>query len=230
MKRCSRIFALTVLGALVLLTDCSGSQSAFAPVEERSHSSVEAPDRYRIRTGDTLYSVAWAYHMDYRRLVELNHLSQPYTLHVGQVLQVKSGASFVKKAPAKKVNHVLVPVVAWHWPTQGKVVRKFSSKPLGNKGIDISGALRRPIYASASGIVVYSGQGIRGYGNLLIIKHNEDYLSAYAFNWRNLVKAGDTVNVGQPIAMMGRDDSGRVLLHFEIRCGGEPVDPLNYLS
>ncbi len=216
---------------LLLLVACE-KQSPLAPVEERSHASVALPNQYRVRTGDTLYSVAWAYHLDYRQLAAINHLQKPYTIHLGQVLSVKPGVAPsevvtpqepVRPVSGKSITH-------WQWPTRGKVVENFSNKPLGNHGLDIAGQLQRPIYASAAGVVVYSGQGIRGYGKLLIIKHNEHYLSAYAFNWRNLVKEGDTVAAGQQIASMGRDDSGQVLLHFEIRYNGKPVDPRHYLT
>ena len=108
-------------------------------------------------------------------------------------MQLKPNVRVVEKTPVLPQ----AAVNTWYWPVRGKVIKTFSSKPLGNKGVDISGAHKRPIYASAAGIVVYSGQGVRGYGKLLIIKHNENYLSAYAFNWRNLVKEGDAVKVGQ---------------------------------
>jgi len=100
----------------------------------------------------------------------------------------------------------------------------------GNKGVDIQGALGQPIWAAAAGKIVYNGSGVRGYGNLIIIKHNQNYLSAYAYNQRLLVKEGDNVKGGQAIAEMGKAETGRVLLHFEIRYNGRPVDPLLYLK
>jgi lipoprotein NlpD len=106
-------------------------------------------------------------------------------------------------------------------------VRGFAST--GNKGVDISGRLGDPVYAAAPGRVVYSGSGLRGYGKLIIVKHNNRYLSAYAHNHRLLVKEGDPVANGQRIAQMGRTDANRVKLHFEIRRNGKPVDPLSYL-
>lgn len=214
---------------LFILSSCS-SESILVPVEERSHAS-EAINQYRVATGDTLYSIAWAYNIDYRQLAELNGLAPPYKVHLGQVLTIEPNQKN-KKAVVKKYPPVISQKVIrnWQWPAQGKVIKTFSSKPLGNKGVDIAGAWQRPIYASAAGEVVYSGNGIRGYGNLLIIKHNDNYLSAYAFNWRNLVKEGDTVKKGQEIATMGRNADGQTLLHFEIRYNGKPMNPLNYLS
>jgi lipoprotein NlpD len=118
--------------------------------------------------------------------------------------------------------------VEWAMPAQGKVVGRFSEAD-NSKGIDIAGKLGQSIFASASGKVVYSGSGLRGYGKLLIIKHNKTYLSAYAHNDKLLVKEGDNVTRGQKIAEMGNSDSEQVKLHFEVRRLGKPVDPANYL-
>ena len=116
----------------------------------------------------------------------------------------------------------------WSMPAQGKLISGFSESE-NRKGIDIAGKLGEPIFASAPGKVVYSGSGLRGYGKLLIIKHNKTYLSAYAHNDQLLVKEGQTVTRGQKIAEMGKTDSDRVELHFEVRRLGKPVDPANYL-
>lgn len=119
----------------------------------------------------------------------------------------------------------------WVWPTHGKVVNNYSTQPDDlNKGIDIKGTLGQSIVASATGEVVYSGNGIPGYGNLIIIKHNADYLTAYAHNQKNLVKEGQHVKVGQAIALMGKGNTGIPLLHFEIRYRGKPVNPSKFLS
>ncbi len=118
--------------------------------------------------------------------------------------------------------------IEWSMPTRGKVINGFSEAD-NRKGIDIAGKLGQPIYASAPGKVVYSGTGLRGYGKLLIIKHNATYLSAYAHNDKMLVKEGETVTRGQKIAEMGNSDSDQVKLHFEVRRLGKPVDPADYL-
>jgi len=118
--------------------------------------------------------------------------------------------------------------LGWIVPAQGKVIGEFSESA-NRKGIDISGTLGQPVYASASGKVVYSGSGLRGYGKLIIIKHNKTYLSAYAHNDKVLVKEGESVERGQKIAAMGKTDTDRVKLHFEVRRFGKPVDPAKYL-
>jgi lipoprotein NlpD len=118
--------------------------------------------------------------------------------------------------------------VAWGWPTQGRVIAGFNENG-GPKGVQIAGSLGQAIVASAPGRVVYTGSGLRGYGNLVIIKHNDTYLSAYAHNRSVLVKQGENVTKGQKIAEMGDSDASRVMLHFEIRRMGKPVDPIKFL-
>jgi len=117
----------------------------------------------------------------------------------------------------------------WRWPTKGKVIAKFSTATHGNKGIDIAGRRGRKVVAAASGKVVYAGDALRGYGNLIIIKHNDDYLSAYAHNDRILVKEQQVVKAGDLIAKIGNTDAQRFMLHFEVRFRGKSVNPLKYL-
>jgi len=116
----------------------------------------------------------------------------------------------------------------WVWPAKGKVVTNFS-ETANLKGIDIAGAAGQPVLASAGGTVVYAGTGLRGYGKLIIVKHNQTYLSAYAHNRDILVKEGEKVTKGQKIAEMGNTDASEVKLHFEIRRKGKPMDPARYL-
>lgn len=117
----------------------------------------------------------------------------------------------------------------WRWPVKGPLLSSFQGSNALNKGIDLGGKLGEPVLAAAGGQVVYSGSGLRGYGKLLIVKHNETFLSAYAHNDRLLVKEGDFVKAGQRIADMGSSGTDRVKLHFEIRRDGTPVDPLKFL-
>ena len=128
--------------------------------------------------------------------------------------------------------NVVAPVasnVAWQWPTQGNVIQGFSNSDGGNKGIDISGSRGQAVKAAASGRVVYAGNALRGYGNLIIIKHNDDFLSAYAHNDKILVSDQQEVKAGQEIAKMGSTGTNAVKLHFEIRYKGKSVDPIRYL-
>ena len=138
-------------------------------------------------------------------------------------------ASKEKNVAKRPSNNKPLPAgaVKWSWPTLGKLVK--SNSPTSKKGIDISGKSGQTIKAAATGDVVYSGSGLFGYGKLIIIKHNETYLSAYAYNSKLLVKEGDRVRAGQPISYMGQDHSGRTVLHFEIRKNGKPTNPITYL-
>lgn len=123
---------------------------------------------------------------------------------------------------------VAEPGIRLSWPAQGKVVEEFSEGK--NKGIDIAGKLGEPVQASADGKVVYAGNSLRGYGNLVIVKHDNTYLTAYAYNKSLLVKEGDSVRKGQKIAEMGDTDTNAVKLHFEVRVNGKPVNPMQFLQ
>ncbi|KAF1032297.1 MAG: Murein hydrolase activator NlpD [Pseudomonas sp.] len=143
-------------------------------------------------------------------------------------------ASTATPAPASKPAPAPLPPAGpaptgWGWPANGILIGKFSSNGSLNKGIDIAGDLGQPVLAASDGTVVYAGSGLRGYGELVIIKHSDTYVSAYGHNRRLLVREGQQVKVGQTIAEMGSTGTDRVKLHFEIRRQGKPVDPLQFL-
>ena len=119
--------------------------------------------------------------------------------------------------------------VRWSWPAKGRILKGFSASSEGKKGVDIGGSEGQTVIAAADGKIVYSGSGLRGYGQLIIIEHNKKYLSAYAHNSVLRAKEGDRVTRGQPIAEMGKTGTSRVMLHFEIRRDGKAVDPVRYL-
>ncbi len=135
----------------------------------------------------------------------------------------------VVTAPPVQVPPAARSVKGWAWPANGVLIGKFSSNGSLNKGIDIAAELGQPVLAASDGTVVYAGSGLRGYGELVIIKHSDTYVSAYGHNRRLLVREGQQVKVGQSIAEMGSTGTDRVKLHFEIRLQGKPVDPLQYL-
>ena len=146
------------------------------------------------------------------------------------------GSSTVVTPSAAVVTPTPVPVPAgersssgWAWPANGVLIGKFASNGSLNKGIDIAGDLGQPVVAASDGSVVYAGSGLRGYGELVIIKHSDTYVSAYGHNRRLLVREGQQVKAGQTIAEMGSTGTDRVKLHFEIRRQGKPVDPLQFL-
>ena len=149
------------------------------------------------------------------------------TTPVNQPVQVQNQP--VVSQPIPQDNAPVASTIAWRWPTSGNVVQGFSSSDGGNKGIDIGGSRGQAVNAAAGGRVVYAGNALRGYGNLIIIKHNDDFLSAYAHNDSILVKDQQEVKAGQQIAKMGHTGTNDVKLHFEIRYKGKSVDPTRYL-
>ncbi|AMA64750.1 Murein hydrolase activator NlpD precursor [Candidatus Arsenophonus lipoptenae] len=151
-----------------------------------------------------------------------------------KLLKINKSLVSNKKLKIKKNstsnNKISNSINNWIWPAKGKIISPFSNIQGGNKGIDIAGFKGQPIFATTSGKVVYSGNALRGYGNLIIIKHNNDYLSAYAHIDTILVNEQQKVKAGEKIATMGNSDTNLVKLHFEIRYQGKSVNPLNYLS
>lgn len=230
----SRIFFIGFFSVFLLLSGCDDSRGP-APVVNAWYQKGAASNFYIVRSEDTIYSIAFAFGLDYRDLVAVNHLVPPYRLVPGQRLVMTHRP---KQMQARNVIHATVQsnvptmsasISSWLWPAKGPVFQRFSLSPWGHPGISIGGRLGEPVRAAASGVVVYSGDGVRGYGNLIIVKHNDSYLSAYAFNQQNLVRMNEYVHAGQVIARMGQNDAGRTLLYFEIRKNGTPVDPLLYL-
>lgn len=239
-----RVNRFILIGLFSFLSACALTEKNYAPVTLGN--TIEAVPKkgiYEVKKNETLYSIAWRYGLDYRTLAKRNHIKPPYRVQTGEQIYLRGKAPLtrpitvsttIKPKVIKPLEIAPViekePVAAvkrWNWPAHGSVVSRFSAM---NKGINISGRLNDPIYATAAGKVVYSGNGLRGYGNLIIIKHNSSFLTAYAYNKTVYVKTGDWVSSGQKIAEMGNSESKRAMLHFEIRRNGRPVNPLSYLN
>jgi lipoprotein NlpD len=193
-------------------------------------------DNYIVQKGDSLYAIGFRFGIDYQKLAEWNEIEPPYWLEEGQSLKLSPLINYVRLNPAEvsindkkissNVNNTKESNLNWQWPLKGKLLKGFSVQD--NKGIDISAKIGQTVYAAAAGKVVHQGDNIAGYGNLLIIKHNDMYLSAYANNNKLLVKLGEDVKKGQSIAEVG-SIGDKVCLHFEIRKTGNPVNPIDYL-
>ncbi|RYE37325.1 MAG: LysM peptidoglycan-binding domain-containing protein [Sphingobacteriales bacterium] len=252
---------ISILITMIAVSGCSSHRSA--RVDERSSQYAYKGKIHRVVKGDTLFSIAWRYGLDFKKLAEFNGIKSPYTIFPTQQIRLdfrsvngkiigstvlvngrKAGSfdadsAFPTSASRSKnkspnssslsTNSDSQSSPKWQWPSYGKLIAPFQGDLGINKGIDLSGKLGEPVLAAASGRVVYAGSGLSGYGNLLIIKHNETFLSAYAHNDEISVKEGDLVKAGQRIADMGSSGTDRVKLHFEIRSEGSPVDPLKYL-
>lgn len=274
----SRSILLCVL--LVLLNACK-STTHLAPIEQMDQPPGIKLNYHTVSRSDTMYSIAWRYGMDYRQLASLNNIAPPYTIRVGQKINLTNDASAsvrssaytastgvevvaipddantvtevtavsssetglakssepvakpIKTATERPVeqNAAVMPSGSghWLWPTHGRIISHYSSTDPLRKGIDLEGKSGDPVVAAQSGSVVYAGSGLAGYGELVIIKHNEQFLSAYGHNSKLLVQEGDSVKAGQKIAEVGSSGTDSDKLHFEIRLDGKPVDPLQYL-
>jgi lipoprotein NlpD len=217
------------------------------------------PGYYTVKPGDTLIRIGLEHGQAAKDIARWSNLDNPNRIEVGQVLRVvppaaASAASGVVAKPVTSATATPVPTapasaaasataasstpgpavaptadddIDWIWPTNGAVLAGFDE--VKNKGLDIGGVAGDPVVAAADGRVVYVGAGLRGYGNLIILKHNNTYLTAYAHNKTLLIKEDQSVRKGQKIAEMGSSDSDRVKLHFEVRRQGKPVDPARYL-
>ena len=192
-----------------------------------------SPDQHIVRTGETLYSIAWRYGKDADALARWNRLGDGSLIHPGQVLRLTapSGSSSSRQSSASQSLPKIPtqPPPAWAWPTSGRINVEFGGKPGAGTGVLINGKAGQPVFAAASGSVVYAGSGLIGYGQLIIIKHNDTYLSAYGYNESLLVKEGETIKKGQQLATMGEGPERKPRLHFEIRRNGKPVNPRQYL-
>lgn len=234
---------LISFGFAFILTGCDSGHTYAPVIEADMIDAIPETGSHRVMRGETLYQIAWRYGLDYRYVAERNQIKPPYAIHPGEVIYLSDGSKILSPPLAAKPQPLtpalpekkdaVTPVLSfspqhtnakWVWPAKGKVVSGFSSL---NKGLNIAGHEGEPIYAAAAGKVVYCGNGLRGYGNLIILKHNSLYLSAYAHNRVIFVKEGQSVAKGQKIAEMGNTGSDKVMLHFEIRRAGKPVNPLS---
>lgn len=230
------------------------SRSETVPSPSVSNSNRSMPAAHRVGSGDTLFSIAFQYDLDFRSLAIANGLNPPYTIFVDQEINldlsksVDSGAVSTANLGTAVANNSVAqaragggtsgsvlrqPVtrtpqaISWQRPHSGRVIRGFQSGV--SKGLDIAGNVGDPVLAAGDGDVVYSGRGIQGSGDLIIVRHSDRYLSAYAHNSRMLVSEGSRVRAGEKIAEVGENSSGVAMLHFEIREAGDSVDPSRLL-
>jgi len=226
--------AIALLAGAVLVSGCGlGTRRDQSP-----------GDYHIVRSGETLFTIAWRYGHDYRDLALWNRLGDGSLIYPGQVIKLypppgSAGAARPRtetaRAPRPAQNAERLPPIPseppppWEWPTSGAVVVEFGGRPGSGTGVLIEGTRGQPVHAAAGGRVVYSGGGLIGYGQLIIVKHNETYLSAYGHNASLLVREGETIEKGQRIATMGEGPGREPRLHFEIRRNGKPVDPRQFL-
>ncbi|MDR0182741.1 peptidoglycan DD-metalloendopeptidase family protein [Lysobacter arvi] len=236
----------SLLALAVLLGGCWSTK-----VYREPGTSSQPPSKPRpgvtttVRRGDTLFAIASRNGVRQQDLAAWNGLDPPYTIYPGQKLRLypagKGGGTGTTRPtaaatkpstptpPAPKPAAPAASDIKWRWPADGELIGRYVAGEPTKQGVDIAGASGAPVRAAADGVVVYSGSGLVGYGELIIIKHNEQWLSAYGHNRNRLVNEGQLVRSGQQIAEMGRSGAPREMLHFEVRYNGKPVDPLIYL-
>ncbi len=274
---------------VALLAACSTAPKKLPTDAEKAKLTEKQPlpplnyPYYRVKAGDTLYSIAMRYDKDYKELSKLNNLDEKFTIYVDQKLVLEdenakpeektSSISEPIKIVAKPLpptnkpvvvkpktdttkpvntnNNDVKPVVkntpsvgtnvqalaksgslTWGWPVNNgnnQLIKRFSTEGVGSKGIAIAGKRGDAINAAANGVVVYAGEGLVGYGKLIIVRHSDEYITAYAHNDRLIATEGQKVQLGQKIAELGSTGADREKLHFEIRYKGKPVDPLSIL-
>ncbi|MGV8922295.1 MAG: peptidoglycan DD-metalloendopeptidase family protein [Thermomonas sp.] len=246
---------LLVVAMFALLAGCGRSHVVHEPSRGSRAPAGERPVKVSepkygttvvVRRGQNVYRIATENGLTALDLAIWNDIGSPYTIYPGQRLRlypgsqtgtaVKPGSSSSRSAsptPSRPASTVVVVPrasnVAWRWPADGTVVASFASGDPTRQGVDIAGKGGQPVRAASDGVVVYSGSGLVGYGELVIVKHNDQWLSAYGHNRARLVNEGQVVKAGQQIAEMGRSGAARDMLHFEIRYNGKPVDPQQYL-
>jgi lipoprotein NlpD len=231
---------------LVLTLSACGGSRIYVPGSGAVEQGARSAGTHVVQRGETLYAIAFRYGLDYKGLAAANRIRAPYTIFVSQRIRLTTTtAPASKKATPDRQNNdgrAKAKVAAkssptgsqasnlrWRWPVGGQVVNAFSLTGKVNKGVDIRGKLGESVFAAADGVVVYAGGGLRGYGKLVIVKHNDKFLSAYGHNRAILVKEGEKVKGGQIVAEIGSSSSNQEMLHFEIRRNGKPEDPLLYL-
>ena len=260
---------------LLVLSACSTISKSPSDANTSDTASVKQPlpplsyPYYRVKAGDTLYSIAMRNDKDHKELGRINKLDEKYTIYVDQklvledenapatktqaientkitakplpvakttpntIVEVKKPTDTVAKTTPSVGTNVQDTVkngsLTWTWPMSGTLLKRFSTEGVGSKGIDIAGKRGDIVKAAADGVVVYAGEGLVGYGKLLIVRHNDEYISAYAHNDRLIATEGQKIKLGQTIAEVGSTGTDRDKLHFEIRYKGKPIDPLTIL-
>lgn len=194
-----------------------------------------APDEYKVKPGDTLYSISIQFGIDHKELARFNGIGNTNVINAGQILKIPKVDVKSEIEPKRDVRSQELPQLSssapstWRWPVIGDLKYRYMEQVSERgKGIGIKVNKETAVFASAPGKVVYSGSGLRGYGKLLIIKHNESFLSVYAHNSQLLSSEGQFIAQGQQIAIVGGKNHSSIL-HFEVRRKGKPVDPLKFL-
>ena len=239
--------SLCLAGVVLALAACAGGNRGVKVIDPSPSQKYE----YRVKSGDTLYSIAWRHEMHFVELARINNIPHPYTIYPGQTLKVIR-PEVVRTAPAKRPRQTVVrekkssppatkkasatrpptttttstrrATAGWHWPSDSKISKGFGRD---NKGVDFALQAGSEVRAAGKGTVIYSGSGLGGYSRLIIIRHDDRYMSAYSLDLGVLVEEGQTVRLGEVIARTTGEPARD--LHFEVRDKGTPINPMQVL-
>ncbi len=234
---------ILVLLSVLLLSACSSTYDS--KYSKESYGIENAPSTYIVKRGDTLFSIAWRFGLEQNSIARYNNISNPNKIYIGQKLRLQPSANRGNRS--SQTNEAGKPGATasvgtstqtasaskrgrWVWPMRGKVVRSFNPRRIGANGVRIAGKPNQTVNAADAGTVAYKGNGLNGYGNVVIIKHRNGLLSAYGFLSKTYVKEGQRIKKRQKIGTVGYAADNRLMLHFEVRRKGRPVNPMNYIG
>ncbi len=234
---------ILVLLSVLLLSACSSTYDS--KYSKENYGIENAPTTYSVKRGDTLFSIAWRFGLEQNSIARYNNISNPNKIYIGQKLRLQPSANSGSRS--SQINEAGKPGATaslgtstqtdsvsrrgrWVWPMRGKVVRSFNPRRIGANGVRIAGKPNQTVNAADAGTVVYKGNGLNGYGNVVIIKHRDGLLSAYGFLSKTYVKEGQQIKKRQKIGTVGYAADNRLMLHFEVRRKGRPVNPINYIG
>ena len=224
------IFKKSLFFVILLITFVSGCM--------HPHLELSEEKRHFVRYGETLYFIAWRYGINPQDLIVWNKISDKALIYPGQILKLSSPKNIrstesLSPRIQKKTNMVKKGAIQsnakWRLPTKGNVIKQFKKKSSTSSGILFDGILGQAVIVSSDGQVVYAGNGLSGFGQLVIVKHNDVFLSAYGYNETIQVNSGDFIKQGQQIATMGLGPTKSPQLYFEIRQSGDPIDPMKLI-
>lgn len=243
------------IALFALLLTIIGCASQYDTKYSKNNYGIDkAPNVYTVQKGDSLFAIAWRFGLDQKQIEAANNLTDPNRIFVGQKLKLantnntvadkksssKSSSKSSRKSSSKSTAKTTAESNAknanqsagsgWVWPIKGKVSREFNAASIGGNGIRIAGAPNQTVNAAEGGVVAYKGNGLNGYGNVIIIKHDNGLLSAYGFLSKTYVKEGQRIKKRQKIGTVGYGSNRELMLHFEVRKNGRPVNPKQYIG
>lgn len=222
--------------SILFLAACSSKYDSKYSTD--NYGTEDPPNVYTVQKGDTLFAISWRYGLDQKTVMRNNGIQNPDKIYIGQKLYLYNNtaasagtaASTASSSSSGKPLTTAPTYGNWVWPMRGKILRRFSAGKVGANGIRIAGKSNQTVNAAGGGVVAYKGNGLTGYGNVIIIKHDNGLLSAYGFLSKTYVKEGQKIKKRQKIGTVGYATDNRLMLHFEVRKNGRPTNPMNYIG